>query len=65
MTSILFLIDTIYRSTFRCKYLENKRHFRNFFLQLKNLDSILKNFKKKDDAYIWCIFELRYSENRG
>ena len=65
MTSILFLIDTIYRSIFRCKYLENKRHFRNFFSQLRNLDSIFEKFQTKDDAYSWCIFELRYSENRG
>ena len=47
MTSILFLIDTIYGNIPRSKYLGNKRHFRNFYLHFGNLHSILKNFKKK------------------
>ena len=47
MTSILFLIETIYCNIFRCNYLRNKKTFFEFFLDFENLDSILNIFKKK------------------
>ena len=47
MTSILFLIETIYWKIYRCNYLTNKKVFFNFFWHFENLDSILKVFKKK------------------
>ena len=51
MRSILFFIDTIYGNIFGCNYLRKKATFaiRNgtFFVQLGNLDSILKKLKKK------------------
>ena len=46
MASFLFLRETIQRNQFRCKYLKNKKLFRNFFLYSWNLVSILKFFKK-------------------
>ena len=47
MKSILFLIETIYRNIFTCNYLRNKKIFPIFFLRFRNLDSILKIFKRK------------------
>ena len=32
--------------------------FSQFFLHLRNLDSILNIFKKKNDPHSWSIFEL-------
>ena len=58
MTSILFLIDTIYSNIFKCNYLRNEKYFLNFFLHFRNFDSILKYFLKKDDPHRSCIFEL-------
>ena len=65
MTSILFLIETIYRNIFRCNYLENNRNFHNFLFHLGNLDSTLNILKKKDDSHRWCIFELTDFEKCG
>ena len=65
MTSILFLIETIYRNIFRCNYLENNRNFHNFLFHLGNLDSTLNILKKKDDPHRWCIFELTDFEKCG
>ena len=65
MTSILFLIETIYRNIFRCNYLENNRNFHNFLFHLGNLDSTLNILKKKDDTHRWCIFELTDFEKCG
>ena len=47
MTSILFLIETIYSKISRCIYVRNKKHFLNFFLKFWNSDSILNIFKKR------------------
>ena len=58
MTSILFLIDTIHRNIFRCNYLRNKTHFRNFLFQLENLDSILENFKKEMTLIAGVLLKL-------
>ena len=65
MTSILFLIETIYRNIFRCNYLENNRNFHNFLFHLGNLDSTLNILKEKDDPHRWCIFELTDFEKCG
>ena len=40
MTSILFLIETIYRNIFRSNYLRNEKYFLDFYLHFLNLDSI-------------------------
>ena len=47
MTSIVFLIETIYCNILRCNYLRNKKQFPNFFFDFENLDSIFNIFKKK------------------
>ena len=47
MTSILFLIDNIYRILFMCNYIKNKKLFLIFSLDFENLDQILKILKEK------------------
>ena len=47
MTSILFLIETIYSNIFRCIYLRKEKCFLDFFWHFGNLVSILNIFKKK------------------
>ena len=47
MTSILFLIETIYSNIFRWEYFRKKNIFSIFFLRFWNLDSILNIFKQK------------------
>ena len=47
ITSILFLIETIYSNIFKCNYLRNEKYLLNLFLDFANLDSILKIYKKK------------------
>ena len=47
MTSILFLIDIISDSQFRCIYPRNKKYFLNLFLHFLNLSKILNIFQKK------------------
>ena len=47
MTSILFLIDTIYGNLFRCNYIANKNIFWIFLRVFENLDPFLNIFKKK------------------
>ena len=59
MTSILFLIETIYCNIFRCNYLRNKKHFPNFFLHFRSLDSILQIFKKKMTLIADVFLNLR------
>ena len=44
---------------------QKQKIFSNFFLRFVILDSILKIFKKEDDADSWCIFELTDSEKGG
>ena len=58
MTSILFLINTDYCIIIRWNYSRNKRHYRNFFFHLGNLDSILKNFQKKMTLIADVFFNL-------
>ena len=47
MASILFNIARIFNSQFKCKYLENEKHFLNFLFHFWNLDQISKILKKK------------------
>ena len=65
MTSIIFLIETIYSNIFRCNYLKNEKYFQNFFFASSEFRLNFKHFPKKDDPHSWCIFELKGSENRG
>ena len=57
MTSILFLIETIYCNIFRCSYLKNKKKFSNF-LCIFEIRIKFRKFSKKDDPDSWDIFEL-------
>ena len=47
MTSILFLIQTIYCKMFWCNYLRKRKFWGIFFLHFRNLDPVLNIFKKK------------------
>ena len=55
MASIFFLIETIERNQFRCKYLENKKLFLIFLLHFWNLVSILNIFKKRWTSLLMYI----------
>ena len=59
MTSILFLIQTIYRNIFRCDYLRTKKLFLNIFLRFWNLDEILNIFKKNMTLIADVFLNLR------
>ena len=65
MESIIFLIKTIQRNQFRCKYLENKKLFLDFLLDFLNLVEILNIFKKKDDSHSRGISGIKDSEKHG
>ena len=69
ITSIHFLIETIYSKYFRCNYLRNEKYFLHFFFifffAFSRLISYFEPFQKKDDTHIWYIFELTDSERRG
>ena len=65
MTSILFLIETIYCNIFRCNYLRNKKTFSNFFLAFWKRGLNFEHFEKEDDPHSWCICELADSQRRG
>ena len=47
ITSILFLIETIYSKIFRCNYIRNEKYFLNFSLNFFNLNLVLNIFKKQ------------------
>ena len=61
MTSVLFLIETIYRNIFRCNFLK-KKIFLDFFLHFPYLCSILNIFMKK---LTLITDELTEFEKRG
>ena len=63
MTSILFLIETIYCNIFRCNYVRNKKLSPNFFLNFPNLYSILNIFKKKMTLIADVFLNLRTPKN--
>ena len=50
ITSILFLIETVYCKIFRYNYLRNKNIFSDSFLIFENFDWILKIFNKKSPS---------------
>ena len=64
ITSILFLVETIYSNTFRCNYLRNKKYFPIFFAFCKFRFNF-EHSPKKDDPHTLCIFELKDSKRRG
>ena len=64
MTSILFLIETIYSNIFSCNYLKKKFFFK-FFFDFTKFRFNFKYFQVKDGPHNWCIFELTDSEKRG
>ena len=65
MTSIIFLIETIWHNQYRFSCIRNKNVLLQFFLAY--LKSILKfeHFQKQDDSHSWCISENMDSEKRG
>ena len=65
MTSILFLIETIYRNQFGRHYLKNKNLFINFCLNFRNAALNLKDFQKKDDPHSLFVSEITHSGKRG
>ena len=64
ITSIVFLIETIYSKIFRCNYLRNEKYFLIFFAFSKFRWNF-EHFQNKDDPHSWCIFELTDPEKRG
>ena len=69
MTSILFLIETIYCNIFRCNYLRNKRLFLHsffffFFLHFGNLYLILNISKKRMTLIADLCLNFQNSKNR-
>ena len=62
MTSILFLIETIYRYQFGCSYLTNKKTFSEFFTAFLKSGLNFKHFVKEDDPQRFCLFEITESE---
>ena len=63
MTSLVFLIETIYGKIFRCNYLRNKEIFPEFFLHFRNLDCILNIFKKTMTLIAYVFSNLRIPKN--
>ena len=64
MTSMLFLIETIYSNIFRSNYLNNKKSFSEYlFLHFRNLDLILIIFKKKMTLIADVFLKLRTPKN--
>ena len=63
MTNILFLNQAIYCNMYRCNYLTNEKYFLNFFLQFRNLHSILKIFKQTDGLIADVFLNLRTPKN--
>ena len=48
ITSILFLIETIYSNIFRCNYIRNQKHFLNlFFFTFSEFTFNFEHFQKK------------------
>ena len=56
MASILFLIETILRKQFRCKYVENKKLFLNFFFAFFKSSLNFEHFQKRKMSLIADVF---------
>ena len=65
MTSILFLIETIYCNIFRCNFFRNKKTFSKFFVAFWKTRFNFENFEKTDNLNSWGSFELIDSEEGG
>ena len=65
MTSILFLIETIYRNQFGRNYLKNKKPFDPFFLEFSKSALNLKYFQKREDPHSLFLSEITHSGKRG
>ena len=63
MTSILFLMETIY--FLLMQYVRNEKHFLNSFLNFENLSSILNIFEKKMTVTAYVYLKLRTPKNVG
>ena len=63
ITSIVFLIETIYCKIFRCNYLRNKRTFFEFLFRFWSSRFNFEHFQKEDDCHSWCIFLLKTRKN--
>ena len=63
MTSILFLIETVFCYIFRCNYLTNKIIF-SIFLVFSKFILKFEHFQKKM-TLIADVFQLTDSEKRG
>ena len=64
MTSVLFLIRTIFCNITRYNYLRDKIFFTIFFAFSK-FTLNFEHFQKKNDPHSWCIFELMLSQKRS
>ena len=64
ITSIPFLLDTIYSNIFRCNYLRNEIYFLTFF-SIFELRFNFEHFQKKHGCHSWCVFQLTDFERRG
>ena len=60
MTSILFLLETIYCNQFRWIYLKNKNLFLVFFCVFQSYIKF-STFSKKDDPHSLCVSEINDS----
>ena len=63
MTSILFLIENIWRNQFGSNYLKNKKLFLNYFLHFPNVHEILNICKKKMSFIADLFVKLRTPKN--
>ena len=64
MTSIIFLIETIYSNIFRCNYLKNEKHFHNFFFFSSSEFRLnFKHFQTKMTLIADVFLNLRTPKN--
>ena len=65
MTSIPFVIETIYSSHFRCNCLRNKKFFLNFFFFSFWKSTLnFEHFPKKEQTHSWFISEIKNAQKR-
>ena len=63
MTSILFLIETIYSKHFQIQLFQKRKIFFKFFVAFGKLDSILNIFQKNMTLIAYLFFNLRSRKN--
>ena len=59
MTSILFVIEIIYRNQFKCNYLRKQKAFPQLFAGFLKSTSKFQHFEKKDEPHSCCNSEIR------